>query len=477
MLDYGVVSTEHLSTVMSMVIDDQGIYGGGSDHNWVFMELSDNFVRKIRVSNLPKQKMSWNISENQDWAGFDSMVGDLVDDTDDAAMSDAILTGRAADILMQSGLKTVGLRSSSSKSSMLSAALPGVLVNEIKKKRQLEKSWKTKCSTFSSLPVHLRTAELRQEMENVEQLFLDQVEKVKASFLDRGKNKRSKILKQCSSNTSEAIKCFWSHVNKTAHKSSEIDAVLSPTTGILHCAPEEIILQVEMHLVAVFDGSLVPIPPNSSTLDDHAYVEGARPATATSDPSADHSYSSSASPRFPSTSDGSSSIQTDPNGWLDKDFSLENVIHAVKKLKAGKAAGVDQLPNEFVIHAGVKFWKLLTILYNRIRRSGTFPPGWNQGRVVLVHKKSLRELLGNYRPLTVIISLSGLYSRLLNERLTCVVERHGLLGQIQNGFRRGRSGSDNSFILDSILWMTKSKRKKIHLAFIDLTKVWIFKPV
>ena len=46
MIDYGVVSTEHLSTVMSMVIDDQGIYGGGSDHNWVFMELSDNFVRK-----------------------------------------------------------------------------------------------------------------------------------------------------------------------------------------------------------------------------------------------------------------------------------------------------------------------------------------------------------------------------------------------------------------------------------------------
>ena len=91
--------------------------------------------------------------------------------------------------------------------------------------------------------------------------------------------------------------------------------------------------------------------------------------------------------------------------------------------------------------------------------------------MVLVHKKSLRELLGNYRPLTVIISLSGLYSRLLNERLTCVVEQHGLLGQIQNGFRRGRSGSDNSFILDSILWMSKSKRKKIHLAFIDLTKV------
>ena len=73
----------------------------------------------------------------------------------------------------------------------------------------------------------------------------------------------------------------------------------------------------------------------------------------------------------------------------------------------------------------------------------------------------------------MIISLSGLYSRLLNERLTSVVEHHSLLGQIQNGFRKGRSGSDNSFVMNTILWKSKSKRKKVHLAFIDLTKVWV----
>ena len=134
--------------------------------------------------------------------------------------------------------------------------------------------------------------------------------------------------------------------------------------------------------------------------------------------------------------------------------------------------GVDNIPNEFIINAGEKFWTLLTVLYNKVKASGKFPPGWNSGRVSLVHKRGLRENLGNYRPLTVIISLSGLYSRLLNERLIQVVEQHRLLGEIQNGFRKGRTSSDNAFVLDTILWKEKARRKKVHLAFLDLVKAY-----
>ena len=163
-LDYGVVGREHLSSVLSMVIDDRGVYGGGSDHNWVFLELQDSFVRKMRISNLPRQKMSWNIKENFDWSAFEGSVNDMVDGTDENDITDAALATKAADILIQSGLKTVGLRSRSTKSSILSTSLPGVLVNEIKLKRQMERVWKTKCSVLSSLPANLRTAELQREL-------------------------------------------------------------------------------------------------------------------------------------------------------------------------------------------------------------------------------------------------------------------------------------------------------------------------
>ena len=80
-LDYGVIASEHLSSVISMLIDDQGTFGGGSDHNWIFLDLADNFVRKNRVSNLPKKKPSWNISHDQDWSSFQEKVDILVDAT------------------------------------------------------------------------------------------------------------------------------------------------------------------------------------------------------------------------------------------------------------------------------------------------------------------------------------------------------------------------------------------------------------
>ena len=76
----------------------------------------------------------------------------------------------------------------------------------------------------------------------------------------------------------------------------------------------------------------------------------------------------------------------------------------------------------------------------------------------------------NYRPLTVLNSVAGLYTKLLNARLVEVVEAHGLLGQVQNGFRKGRSGADCGFILNTVLWKSSALRKKPHLAFLDLQK-------
>jgi hypothetical protein len=107
---------------------------------------------------------------------------------------------------------------------------------------------------------------------------------------------------------------------------------------------------------------------------------------------------------------------------------------------------------------GHGFHVLLTALYNKVKEAGRFPAGWNRGRICLIHNKGAWKLLGNYRPLTVIVSLSGLNSCILNERLTQVVENHSLLGEVQNGFWRGRMASDNAFILDTILWTAKAKK-------------------
>ena len=84
----------------------------------------------------------------------------------------------------------------------------------------------------------------------------------------------------------------------------------------------------------------------------------------------------------------------------------------------------------------------------------------------------MRADLGNYRPITVLVSLSGFFSKILNERLIQVVETHNLLGEAQNGFRQGRCGADNIFILNTILWKAKALKENIHLGFVDISKAY-----
>ena len=154
------------------------------------------------------------------------------------------------------------------------------------------------------------------------------------------------------------------------------------------------------------------------------------------------------------------------------DFTILEVKDVIAKLKNGKAKGWDMIPNEALKNLPDDMINMIVLLFNKIKASGTLPKGWNRGRITLVHKYGLRELLGNYRPITVIISLSGLYSKVLNERLIKVVEEHNLLGEVQNGFRKERGGSDNNFILDTILWKAKALKSKVHLAFLDISKAY-----
>ena len=70
-------------------------------------------------------------------------------------------------------------------------------------------------------------------------------------------------------------------------------------------------------------------------------------------------------------------------------------------------------------------------LFNLVRKHGEVPKGWKSGRLVLLKKPGAPSDMGNYRPLTVIVALSGLFGRVLSERLTTVVEDRGILGEVQ----------------------------------------------
>ena len=65
-----------------------------------------------------------------------------------------------------------------------------------------------------------------------------------------------------------------------------------------------------------------------------------------------------------------------------------------------------------------------------------------------------------------------LFCQILKRRLTKVVEREGILGEAQGGFRKTRQTVDQLFVLNSITQLRRSQDKKTWLAFLDLRKAF-----
>ena len=137
---------------------------------------------------------------------------------------------------------------------------------------------------------------------------------------------------------------------------------------------------------------------------------------------------------------------------------MEELEHALGTLTLGKAEGLDGITNEMLQNTGPTAREMLLDLFNNVLTGGSLPSDWKIGDIVLILKKPPRTDINNYRPVTLISSVSKLLTTMLAQRLSSALDKEDVVGQVQNGFRKNRSCSDNIFILNTILEANKNKR-------------------
>ena len=80
----------------------------------------------------------------------------------------------------------------------------------------------------------------------------------------------------------------------------------------------------------------------------------------------------------------------------------EEVEVAVKALKMGKSAGVDNIPPELVQSGGEAMTDILTSICNKIWKTGEWPTTWTQPLVITLRKIGNLQLCKNYRTISLI---------------------------------------------------------------------------
>ena len=157
---------------------------------------------------------------------------------------------------------------------------------------------------------------------------------------------------------------------------------------------------------------------------------------------------------------------------LDDHISQLEIQNSISTLKNGKSPGIDKITNEMIKAGRNVIIEQIQTLFNLILKSGKFPSCWNTGIITPIYKKGDKMDPSNYRGITLLNTMSKLFTSVLKQRLTKYIDKNKLLVREQIGFIPKFSTCDHIFVLNQLLTKYLSKGKRIFACFIDLKKAF-----
>ena len=192
-----------------------------------------------------------------------------------------------------------------------------------------------------------------------------------------------------------------------------------------------------------------------------------------------------------SLADGSSRgarllISPEPDEYIslitDQEISWAEIASVLRKLRRGKAAGIDGIPgdiyklveNEPEAASGLSR-SILSIL-NKVYEGGDFPDAWRDCIVVPVFKKGDKLDPDNYRGIALINTLLKVLAKVVADRLQCVCSATGLIRREQAGFMAGEECPAQVACLLEACQRRKAMGLDTVLCFLDLRKAYDLVP-
>jgi hypothetical protein len=155
---------------------------------------------------------------------------------------------------------------------------------------------------------------------------------------------------------------------------------------------------------------------------------------------------------------------------LNDKITFGELRRAIKVLKRGKAAGVDEWVNELIKFGGERMEYCLWLMFSKVWENEEIPKDWGRGLIFPLHKKDDNRDPFNYRGISLLSVVGKLFSTILNRRIMEWGEREGILADEQGGFRPGRGCVDQIFSFKEVL--RGRKGKKTFCCFIDIKKAY-----
>ena len=151
------------------------------------------------------------------------------------------------------------------------------------------------------------------------------------------------------------------------------------------------------------------------------------------------------------------------------EIELNNII---KKMKPKLSCGPDNIPTKIMINIARAIPKVIIKLINISLNTGFIPDILKQSNIIPIHKKGIKTDPNNYRPISLLCSLSKILEKAVAIQLNDHLERNNIISNSQFGFRKG-TGTSHALLFNlNKQEKYKNKNHKYCSVYIDLKKAF-----
>ena len=120
-------------------------------------------------------------------------------------------------------------------------------------------------------------------------------------------------------------------------------------------------------------------------------------------------------------------------------ISEATTMETLNNLKSKPSCGHDGISTKLLKACKLEICKPLTLIINQMLTTGIFPDDLKVAKVIPLFKKGKKEVLDNYRPISLLPSLSKIFERVIFNQIHAYFTAHDLYYSGQYGFREKHS--------------------------------------
>ena len=153
----------------------------------------------------------------------------------------------------------------------------------------------------------------------------------------------------------------------------------------------------------------------------------------------------------------------------DDDFTLDELLKAIKIMKPNKSPGIDYITTEALKYGGNDLQSALLSICNSILNGQDPPHQWKENMIVPIPKKPSKSM-SDFRGISLMSIVAKAYNRMILNRIYDPIDE--VLRPFQAGFRKSRSCAEQIHILRRIIEAYHQRQLPIIATFIDFKKAF-----